>query len=192
MTPTDRDNIKTFTLKTRTVPYLSIVGFSGSGKTTLMERLIGELTRRGWRVGSIKHDVHGFEMDHPGKDSWRHKHAGAAVSMIASPQQIAMVRDVDRNHHLEELVAMLPDVDLVLAEGFKRGTHLKIEVYRPEANPQPACLGDPYLMAVVSDAAPEWRVPCFALDDLCALADFILNRLQLDAPSESPCTGMSH
>jgi molybdopterin-guanine dinucleotide biosynthesis protein B len=193
MSTTGHDNVKTFTLKPgRPAPYLSIVGFSGSGKTTLMERLIGELTRRGLRIGSVKHDSHGFEMDHPGKDSWRHKQAGAAVSMIASPHRIGMVRDVDRDHRLEELVAMLPDVDLALAEGFKRGAHPKIEIYRPEANPQPACLDDPDLMAVVSDAAPEWGVPCFALDNLCALADFILNRLQLEAPNDTACAGMSH
>jgi molybdopterin-guanine dinucleotide biosynthesis protein B len=192
MSTTNRDNIKPFAIKPgRSVPYLSIVGFSGSGKTTLMERLIGELTRRGLRIGSIKHDAHGFEMDHPGKDSWRHKQAGAAVSMIASPHQIGMVREVDRDHGLEELVAILPDVDLVMAEGFKRGKHPKIEVYRPEANSQPACMGDPDLMAVVSYAAPEWGVPCFAFDDLCTLADFILNRFQLQAPGDTACAGLS-
>jgi molybdopterin-guanine dinucleotide biosynthesis protein B len=166
------------------------VGFSGSGKTTLMERLIGELTRRGLRVGSIKHDSHGFEMDHPGKDSWRHKQAGAAVSMIASPRQIGMVRDVDRDHRLEELVAMLPEVDLALAEGFKRGAHPKIEIHRPAANPAPACKGDPHLLAVVSDAPLEWGVPCFGLDELCALADFIERRFTLPTKSATACTGL--
>ena len=190
MTPTDRDNIKTFTLKTgRTVPYLSIVGYSGSGKTTLMERLIGELTRRGLRIGSIKHDSHGFEMDHRGKDSWRHRQAGAVVSMIASPHQIGMVRVVDRDHRLEELVAMLPEVDLALAEGFKRGVHPKIEIHRPAANPQAACKGDPYLLAVVSDAAPEWGVPCFGLDELCALTDFIEKHFSLRAINATACAG---
>jgi len=192
MSTTPRTKVNPFTVKpNRPVPYLSIVGFSGSGKTTLTERLIDELTRRGLRIGSIKHDVHGFEIDHPGKDSWRHKQAEAAVSMIASPQQIAMVRDVDRNHRLEDLVAMLPDVDLALAEGFKRGIHPKIEVYRPEASPRPACLGDPDLMAVVSDTAPQWGVPCFALNDVCALADFILNLFELEAPSNTQCAGIS-
>ena len=193
MATTDRDTVKTLTLKpVRTAPYLSIVGFSGAGKTTLMEGLIGELSRRGLRIGSIKHDSHGFAMDHPGKDSWRHKQAGAAVSMIASPHQIGLVRDVDRDHRLEELVGMLPDVDLTLAEGFKRGAHPKVEIHRPAANPEPACKGDPHLMAVVSDAPLEWGVPCFGLNALCALADYILNRLQLEAPSDTACAGMSH
>jgi len=191
MTPTDRDNIKTFILKTgRTVPYLSIVGFSGSGKTTLMERLIGELTCRGLRIGSIKHDSHGFEMDHPGKDSWRHKQAGAAVSMIASPHQIGMVRDVNRDRRLEELVDMLPDIDLALAEGFKRGTHPKIEIHRPAANPEPVCRDDPHLLAVVSDAALDWGVPCYGLDEICALADFIEKRFSLPVNDAIVCAGL--
>ena len=84
-------------------PIVSIVGPSGVGKTTLLERLIPELTGRGYRVGTIKHDVHGFEIDQPGKDSWRHKHAGAQVTVISSPNQIGMVMDVDHDHHLEEL-----------------------------------------------------------------------------------------
>jgi molybdopterin-guanine dinucleotide biosynthesis protein B len=191
MATTDRDNVKTFTLKHgRTARYLSVVGFSGSGKTTLVEVLIGELSRRGLRIASIKHDSHGFEMDHPGKDSWRHKQAGAAVSMIASPYKIGMVSDVDRDHRLEELVDMLPDVDLVLAEGFKRGAHPKIEIHRPAANPEPACKGDPHLMAVVSDAPLEWGVPCFGLNELCALADFIEKRFSLPTKNATICAGL--
>ena len=169
------------------VPFLSVVGFSGSGKTTLVEGLIRELTRRGLRIGSIKHDAHRFEIDHPGKDSWRHKQAGAAVTMIASPHQIGMVRDVDRDHRLEELVPMLPEVDLVLAEGFKRGSHPKIEIHRPEANPRPSCQGDPHLLAVVSDANLDWGVPRFPLNDLCALADFIERHFHLAGQRRLPC-----
>lgn len=180
MSTTGHDNVKTFTLKPgRPIPYLSIVGFSGSGKTTLMEQLISAFSRRGLRIGSIKHDAHGFQMDHPGKDSYRHKQAGAAVSMIASPHQIGMVRDVDHDHDLEELVAMLPPVDIVLAEGFKGGAHPKIEIHRPEANPQTACKGDPHLIAVVSDTALQWGVPRFATDDVCALANFILRHFRM-------------
>jgi molybdopterin-guanine dinucleotide biosynthesis protein B len=166
---------------------LSVVGFSGSGKTTLVEGLIRELTRRGLRIGSIKHDAHRFEIDHPGKDSWRHKQAGAAVTMIASPHQIGMVRDVDRDHRLEELVPMLPEVDLVLAEGFKRGSHPKIEIHRPEANPRPACQDDPHLLAVVSDADLDWGVPRFPVNDLCALADFIERHFHLAGQRRLPC-----
>lgn len=186
-----RRHVKPFTVNPgRPTPFLSIVGFSGSGKTTLMERLISELSRRGLRIGSIKHDAHGFEIDHPGKDSYRHKQAGAAVSMIASPFQIGMVRDVDRDHRLEELVAMLPEVDMALAEGFKRGAHPKIEIHRPEANPQPACKGDVHLMAVVSDAVLQWGVPRFETEDLCALANFVLHHFQMEGRREAICAGM--
>ena len=190
MSTTHRDNVKQLAIKHgRPTPYLSITGYSGSGKTTLMERLVGEFTRRGLRIGTIKHDAHRFEMDHPGKDSWRHKQAGAVVTMIASPHQIGMVQDVDRDHRLEELVAMLPDVDLVLAEGFKRGAHPKIEIHRPTANPEPACKNDPHLLAVVSDAALEWGVPCFDLHELCALADFIEKHFSLQANNATACAG---
>ncbi|HUU81381.1 MAG TPA: molybdopterin-guanine dinucleotide biosynthesis protein B, partial [Acidobacteriota bacterium] len=87
----------------KNLPIVLFVGSSGSGKTTLLEKLIPELTRRGLRVGTIKHDVHGFEMDQPGKDSWRHKHAGALASIISSPHQIGEVMDVDHDHSLDEL-----------------------------------------------------------------------------------------
>lgn len=192
MQPIDNDRVKPLNVKPAPrVPYLSVVGFSGSGKTTLMERLIAELNGRGLRLGTIKHDAHGFEMDRPGKDSWRHKQAGATVTMIASPHQIGMVRDVDHDHRLEELLPLLPKVDLVLAEGFKRGTHPKIEIHRPEANAKPACKGDPYLIAVVSHAALEWGVPCFELDDLCALADFIQDHFHLAGQRPMACVGIS-
>ena len=189
---TDNDRVRPINVKRPPrVPYLSVVGFSGSGKTTLMERLIGELTGRGLRLGTIKHDAHGFEMDRPGKDSWRHKQAGATVTMIASPHQIGMVRDVDHDPRLEELLPLLPKVDLVLAEGFKRGTHPKIEIHRPEANAKPACKGDPHLIAVVSNAALEWGVPCFELDDLCALADFIQDYFHLAGQRPMACVGIT-
>ncbi len=191
MRTVNRPNVKPFTANSgHSVPYLSIVGFSGSGKTTLMERLIRALSQRGLRIGSIKHDAHGFQMDHPGKDSYRHKQAGAAVSMIASPHQVGMVRDVDHDHDLEELVVMLPTVDIALAEGFKGGTHPKIEIHRPEANPQPACKGDPHLMAVVSDTDLQWGVPRFATDDVCALANFVLHHFQMEGRREAICAGM--
>ena len=86
-----------------TPPIVSVVGYSGSGKTTFIVKLVPELTRRGIRVGTIKHDVHGFEMDREGKDSYRHKKAGARISVISSPQKVGMVRDVDRERTVAEL-----------------------------------------------------------------------------------------
>lgn len=160
-------------------PLVCIVGYSGSGKTTLMVNLIASLTRRGLRVGTIKHDVHGFQMDHPGKDSFRHKAAGAAASIISSPHQLAMVTDVVHDHAPRELLPMLANMDIVLAEGFKRAPLPKVEVFRVENDKGPACQGDPHLLAVVSDAPVDWGVRRFAATAVDALADYLITFFSL-------------
>ncbi|MGB5984524.1 MAG: molybdopterin-guanine dinucleotide biosynthesis protein B [Desulfobacterales bacterium] len=162
---------------------LAVVGYSGSGKTTLLVRLIEEFCRRGLQVGTLKHDVHSFEMDRPGKDTWRHKQAGAAVTIISSPRQIGMVRDVDYDHQPQELLPLLNGMDLVLVEGFKGGSQPKIEIFRSAAHKPPACQGDPHLLAVVSDIPQEWGVPRFELEDITALADFISAHFRLSSRS---------
>ena len=161
-------------------PIVCIVGFSGSGKTTLTVGLIDALKQRGLFVGTIKHDVHGFEMDRPGKDSWRHKQAGASTTIISSPSQIGMVRDVDHDHHPLELVPLLCGMDIVLVEGFKRADLPKIEVFRSENGKPPACRNDRNLLAVVSDAKLDWRVPRYAANDYDGLAEFIIREFKLD------------
>jgi len=160
-------------------PMVAIVGYSGSGKTTLVVKLIEEFCRRGVQVGTLKHDVHGFEMDRPGKDTWRHKKAGAAVTIISSPRQIGMVRDVDHDHQPRELAALYSGLDLVLVEGFKRAAQPKIEIYRTATGKAPACRDDPDLVALVSDALLDWGVPRFDLEDIAGLADFISKRFLL-------------
>ena len=112
---------------------VTFVGRSGAGKTTLIERLIPELRGRGVRVGTVKHDVHGFEMDRPGKDSFRHKHAGAQVTVISSPNQIGIVMDVDHDHHPDELGVFFSEMDIVLTEGYKRQRRPKVEVGEAKA-----------------------------------------------------------
>lgn len=161
----------------KTPPMLCIVGFSGSGKTTLTVGLVSALKKRGFRVGTIKHDVHGFDMDRPGKDSWRHKQAGAGVTLVTSPFQIGMVKDVEHDHQPWELLAMMEGMDFVLVEGFKREPLPKIEVFRPENGKPPACKGDHHLIAVVSNAKLDWGIPRYSPDDIEALCDFILSRL---------------
>jgi molybdopterin-guanine dinucleotide biosynthesis protein B len=156
-------------------PIISLVGSSGSGKTTLMEKLIPELIRKGFRVGSIKHDVHGFEMDKPGKDSWRHKQAGAAVSIISSPSQIGMVMDVDHDHHPDELSSLLSGVDIILTEGYKKKGRVKVEVFRPDGPGQELlCINDEHLIALVSDIPIDIGVPRFSLNDIDGLANFLI------------------
>jgi molybdopterin-guanine dinucleotide biosynthesis adapter protein len=161
---------------------ISIVGFSGQGKTTLTVKLVGELKKRGFRVGTIKHDVHGFDLDHPGKDSWRHKKAGASVTIVTSPTQIGMVRDVDHDHQPQELIPFFSEMDIVLVEGFKRAGLPKIEIFRPEIKKEPACKGDKHLMAVVSDAPLDWGVPQFHTEQIVELVSFLLKQFDLKNP----------
>jgi molybdopterin-guanine dinucleotide biosynthesis protein B len=168
-------------------PAICLVGYSNSGKTTAMVHLIDILTERGFHVGTIKHDAHGFEMDHQGKDSWRHKKAGARATIITSPSQIGLVMDVDHDHRPMELMRFFTGMDIVLVEGFKRADLPKIEVFRPETGKLPACKGDPRLIALICDASLDWGVPRFALSDMNRLADHIVERFNLNRTSESLC-----
>ena len=160
-------------------PVVSVVGYSGSGKTTLLEKLISELKDRGYAVGTIKHDVHGFEMDKPGKDSWRHKKAGASATIISSPFQIGMVRDVEHDHRIEELVALLPDMDIILTEGYKKENLPKLEVFRSEVHKAPLFEGDKNLLALISDDPIDLGVPRFSPGDGQKLADFLIRHFNL-------------
>ena len=162
-------------------PVVSIVGKSDSGKTTLIEKLVPRLIERGVRVGTIKHDVHGFQMDREGKDSYRHKKAGALVTVISSPRQIGMVRDVDREQRIEELVdRYFPEVDLVLTEGYKREKWPKVEVHRKELHRSLLSGAEDGLIAVMTDEELSVEVPCFHLDDIDALAEFLVRKFQLE------------
>ena len=160
-------------------PVVSVVGYSGSGKTTLLEKLISELTQRGYAVGTIKHDVHGFEMDKPGKDSWRHKKAGASATIISSPFQIGMVRDVEHDHSPEELMALIPDMDIILTEGYKKENLPKLEVFRSEVHKAPLFKGDKSLLALISDDPIDLGVPRFSPGNGQKLADFLIRHFNL-------------
>jgi len=160
------------------IPILSIVGKSNVGKTTLIEKVVAELSSRGYRIATVKHDAHSFEIDHEGKDSWRHKQAGAALSIISSPDKIALVADADRDHTLGEIrERFVQGVDLIITEGYKRESHPKIEVFRKSHHPDLLCQADDNLVAIAGDS-PGWRedVPVFDLDDPTALCDFIEER----------------
>jgi molybdopterin-guanine dinucleotide biosynthesis protein B len=160
------------------VPILSIVGKSNVGKTTLLEKVVSELTTRGYRIGTIKHDAHSFQIDHEGKDSWRHKNSGAVMTIISSPSQLALVADTDHDHTISELRdRFVHDVDLLITEGYKRERHPKVEVYRKEAHEQLLCESDDNLVAIAGapDDYPE-NVPVFDLNDPTGLCDFIEDR----------------
>jgi len=156
------------------IPIISIVGKSDSGKTTLIEKLVPELTRRGYRIATVKHDVHGFEVDREGKDSWRHKRAGAHTVVISSPQKIALIRDVERDLSLMEIRdKLIRDVDLVLSEGYKRDVQPKIEIFRKERHQELLCAKEDNLIAIVSDQTFNVGIPCFDLEDMKGLSNFI-------------------
>jgi molybdopterin-guanine dinucleotide biosynthesis protein B len=156
------------------IPIISIVGKSDSGKTTLIEKLVPELTSRGYRVATVKHDVHGFEVDREGKDSWRHKQAGAHTVVIASPNKVALIRDVERDLNLEEIrERLIQDVDLILSEGYKKDVQPKIEIFRKGKHKELLCTKEDNLIAIVSDKEFDVGVSCFFLDDIKRVADFI-------------------
>jgi molybdopterin-guanine dinucleotide biosynthesis protein B len=164
----------------------SVVGETGSGKTTVVEGLVAELSRRGLRVGTIKHDVHGFQMDHEGKDSFRHKAAGAAISLISSPRQIGMVRDTDHDHSVAELVAaLMGGVDLVLTEDYHLERWPKVEVHRRATGKGLRCAADETLVAVVSDEPLAVGVPVFGLGQMAEVADLLLEQAG-QAPRVAP------
>ena len=156
------------------IPILSIVGKSDSGKTTLIEKLVPELTRRGYRIATVKHDVHGFEVDREGKDSWRHKQAGAHTVVISSPTKAAVIRDVERDLSLEEIrEKLIRDVDLILSEGYKKDVQPKVEVFRKEKHRKLLCSKKDNLVAIASNLKFRVGVPCFDLEDTKGLADFV-------------------
>ena len=159
------------------IPIVCIVGRSDAGKTTLIEQLVPELCRLNLKVGTIKHDVHGFEIDHPGKDSWRHKRSGASMTLISSPAKLALVKDSDHDHALDELIPYFDGVDLIMTEGYKRESKPKVEIFRPEVHAEPLCVEDEHLIALISDAPVDLGVPKFGLKDTAGLAAFLKETL---------------
>jgi molybdopterin-guanine dinucleotide biosynthesis protein B len=163
--------------KLKDIPIVSIVGESDTGKTTLIEKIIPVLTGRGYRVATIKHHAHGFEIDHEGKDSWRHKQAGARTTVLSSPRRVAVVEDVEKDHEIWELRDIyIRNVDLILTEGFKKNRYPKIEVFRADHRGDLISRSDENLIAVVGDNPPEGRVPCFGSNDINGIVDLIEER----------------
>jgi len=156
---------------------VSFVAKSGTGKTTLLEKVISELKQRGYRIGVVKHDAHRFEIDHPGKDSYRLTSAGADTMLISSPEKLAVVKKHAAPPTIEELIkTYFTDVDLILTEGFKKSGLPKIEVHRRERSTTLICRGeenDPSLIAVASDEPLELDVPVLDINNPSQVADFV-------------------
>lgn len=157
-------------------PYvISVVAKSGSGKTTLIERILPVLKGRGLSVGVLKHHHHESSFDTPGKDTFRIAEAGADIVVGASPVQVAAFRRCDGSAHLDGVIDQyFAGLDLVLIEGYKRGSYPKIEVNRRARSSQLVCAPDE-IIAVISDQWWELGVPCFSLNDIEAIASFIVD-----------------
>ena len=157
-------------------------GFSGSGKTTLVEKLIPALKLRGLRVSVVKHAHHNFDIDHPGKDTWRHREAGAFEVVVASDRRLALMREFEQPaelsvHHL--LAEIWPGVDWVLVEGFKSSNLLKVEVWRADAGKPARYPDDDFIVAVATDAPDRLPVPTLRpvldLNDADAVAQWLVD-----------------
>lgn len=161
-----------------------LAGWSGSGKTTLLVRLLPVLTARGLSVSTIKHAHHSFDVDQPGKDSWEHRRAGASEVMVASSNRWALMHEHRGapEPDLAGLIARMTPVDLLLVEGFKRHPHAKLEVHRPALGKPLLCTDDRHVVAVASDQPlADIRLPVLDIDDVPAIAAFILRHCGLDA-----------
>ena len=154
---------------------IAVVGKSKSGKTTLIEKVIPELKKRGYCIGSVKHAHHGFEIDQKGKDSFRHRAAGADIVVVASPDEIAVVKKV-KTDSLDNLDIFFGDMDLVLVEGYKRTSHPKIEVFDQRSHKAPLGLAKEELVAFVTDDTVDVDAPLYRTDQVVELCDLIERR----------------
>jgi len=157
------------------IPIISIVGKSNSGKTTFLEKLVRELKGSHYRVAVIKHDTHGFDIDHPGKDTWRMAQAGSDIVMISSPNKMAMIKKTSNELTLDQLQAQIMDeVDIILSEGYKTGDKPKIEISRAEVSNELLCSKEE-LLALVTDQSFDLDVPHFDLDDASGVVELLIS-----------------
>ena len=158
------------------IPVISIVGRSKTGKTTFIERLIPLLKKKGLKVATIKHLHHDFEFDRPGKDTYRHKQAGAKITVISSPEKIALIEDVEKELSLEQIQSRyISGVDILITEGYKKESMPKIEIYQRKEGDKPVCINDKNLIAIVTDEQIDLSVPTFLRDDVEGVAGFIVS-----------------
>ncbi|MDK2822924.1 MAG: molybdopterin-guanine dinucleotide biosynthesis adapter protein [Clostridia bacterium] len=156
-------------------PIVSVVGTTGSGKTTFLERLIKELKKRNWKIGVIKNDVHGFDIDKPGKSTWRFREAGADNVMICGPDKMAFIEKHQEKKSLDAYLSYFREMDLVLTEGFKRENKPKIELYRKDNAKDYILCNEDELIAFVTDDIPPKEIakPIFGFEEISKIADFL-------------------
>ena len=164
---------------------IGVAGFKNAGKTTLVERLVRRLTELGYRISTVKHAHHSFDIDHEGRDSFRHRAAGASEVAVVSASRWAIIHESrsDPEPSLDEILSKLAPCDLVIVEGYKRDTHDKIEV-RNLALDHPKLAGDDPTVVALAASGPvaDAPVPVFDRDDVTALANFIVTHAKLDKP----------
>jgi molybdopterin-guanine dinucleotide biosynthesis protein B len=163
---------------------IGVTGFKNSGKTTLVERLVSELTGRGLRISTVKHAHHTFDIDHKGRDSFRHRKAGAREVAVVSRNQWAIIRDMNDEPEpsLEDIMSRLQPCDLVIVEGYKRDGHPKIEVRNLDLDhPELAGEDDTIIAIAASGQLTDAPVPVFQRDDIAGLADLVLAHVDLTA-----------
>ncbi len=161
---------------------IGVAGFKNAGKTTLVEKLVRHLTQLGYRISTVKHAHHSFDIDHEGRDSFRHRKAGASEVAVISRQRTAFIHELRGTEppSLEDVVARLALCDLVIIEGYKRDGHDKIEVRNLELDHPELAADDPTIVAIAaSGPLPQQRVEVFSRDDVGALADFIVGHCGL-------------
>ena len=159
-----------------------LAGWSGSGKTTLAEKLISQLTERGYSVATIKHAHHKFDADVPGKDSWRHRKAGANQVLVSSAtRSVHFIEHAQDEPALQDLLDQLRPCDLVLVEGYKKEEIPKLEIYRSDLAVEPLYPGDSHIVALVSDSPPPaCTLPVLPAADITGIVDFILGFLHVE------------
>ena len=158
------------------IPVISFVGKADVGKTTFLEKAVKELKDKGYRVAVIKHDIHGFEIDHPGKDSWRMSQAGSDVVVISSANKMAMIKKTSQELSLDQLEDyIMGGVDIILTEGYKSADKPKIEILRAEVSDELLC-EEKELVALVTDQRFDLDVPHFALDDASGVVDLLIEK----------------
>ena len=173
---------------------IGVAGFKNSGKTTLVEKLVRHLTGLGYKVSTVKHAHHSFDIDHEGRDSFRHRKAGASEVAVISQERTAIIHELrgQQPPSLQDVLDRLQPCDLVIVEGYKRDTHDKIEVRNVDLTHPPLAGEDPTVVAIAANGPVSATVPVFDRDDVTALASFILLHLGMVSQSgPSPSLGPS-